>query len=493
MKKLYFLFVFISLSSLTEAQNYEWAYTAGYDNFSFLTSIKRDHNDDIYLSSYRDSSGINLQTRIEKRNSSNAVLWNLDLLNKAVIVDVEINTQNHAVIAGYYSDTLIIGNDTLLSPAMNSTFLIEFFEDGNIFWVRNFNPANDDFKPIDLFIDGSDNLYLTAELGGFSSHGFTSFHKLDLWGFPLMDEFNDNTEVRTFSHIMADNAGNVYLSGTCGNFAMFDSLPSDPNMSYQNFLVKYDANFNALWIVNRSYITFDNNNGLGCDGQFLYWTFLEASSSADILKLVKADLNGQIQIENPGPLANSSFPRVNSSTDSSGNTVLAANVFNRIYLYRYNNLFQLKWEDSLMTQTSGFSNGAPVVAYDSSFYIGSQFYPDSLLLDTILLLNSDPAGFKAEVFYTKWSSGSTVNILNYSKDKLLKLYPNPAADKMYIYYPETFTGHLTLSDNIGRVLLRKEISQEGIHELNIDRFIPGIYFVNIRGKEFNYYQRLIIN
>ncbi len=493
MKKIFYTCILLLTALQSFSQSFEWAYTTGYSNFNYVSSIKRDHVGDIYLASYKDSAGIILNTRIEKRNSSNAVLWNIDFQGGAVIRDIEINSQNHAVFAGSFSGELIAGQDTLRSPLIHSAFLIETFENGSYFWAVTFNPANDDFSPTDIFIDAADNIYLAAELAGSTSHGFCSFHKLDLWGVPMQDEFNDNTEVRTFTHIIADNAGNVYLSGTCGNFATFDSLVSDPSFSYQNFLVKYDSSFKAQWLITRSYITFDHNNGLGTDGQSLYWTFLEASSSADSIKLVKSDLNGQILIDQPGPLVGSFFPYINSGTDPGGNTLLTAAAFNKIYLYRYDNQFNLQWEDSLLAQVSGFAPLIQSACYDSSFYIGSRFYADSLYVGSILLTNSNATAFNAEVFFAKWSFQNNVSVLSPPGNMQLNVYPNPASKKINFYYPENKKATLTVKDLFGRSCYDRNIQFAGEYEIVLDGIKPGIYFVQLSGSDFRLSQRLVLN
>jgi len=492
MKNIFTIIFILIFAAQSHSQSYEWAYTTGYSNYHFLSSIKRDHAGDVYLASYKDSSGHILNTRIEKRNSANAVLWNIDFPDTALIVDVEINSQNHPVFAGYFAGELIIGTDTLRSPSLVSAFLIETFENGNFFWAVSFNPANDDFMPTDIFIDRSDNIYMAAELAGGSSHGFCSFHKLDVWGVPMQDEFNDDTEIRTFSHIMADDSGNVYLSGTCGNFAHFDTIAADPAFSYENFLVKYDAAFKAQWLITRSYITFDHNNGLGSDGQSLYWSFLEATQVSDSIKLVKTDFNGQIQIDKTGPLTHTFFPSISSGTDSSGNTVLASNIFNKIYLFRYDNQFNLQWEDSILAQISGFTPHIQLACYDSTFYIGSRFYNDSVYIDSILLINSNAPTFGSEIFFAKWGYENIVSVSNLKKNSSINFYPNPANNRIHFFYPENRKAVVTITDCLGRNCLVQSIENSGIHEVNIEGIKPGLYFLRISGNDFSIENRLVI-
>ena len=491
MKNTFFIFLLSFITSQTRAQSYLWAYSAGYTPTNQVSSLKRDHIGDLYIITNEDSAGQILNTRLEKRNTSNTILWNLELPGGAYITDVEINSQNHPVIVGCFKGDLITSTDTLSSHAMFSAFLIETFEDGTIFWTVNFNPANDDFMPVDLFIDNNDNIYLTAEMAGATSHGFSSFHKLDQWGIPMHDEFNDDIEVRTFSHILADNSGNIYLSGTCGPSATFDSLQSSSEQ-YQNFLVKYDANFNAQWIICREYITFDHNNGLGSDGQSLYWSFIEATQFSDTIRFMKTDYNGQIQIERTGPLLTTFFPSITMGTDSGGNNIFISNIYNNIFLFRYDNQFNLLWEDTLLANVSGFPSQIRIACYDSSFYIGSRYYADSLFLDAHLLINPNISVIDADIFVAKWGYPEVVSVPSINGNAAISYFPNPANEKINFYYPGNYSAILTLIDYQGKICYTENISSKKYHEIDLTSVSSGLYLMQISGKDFSFGNKILV-
>src|SRR5437868_6131435 len=133
------LLVFGALNSA--AQPYEWAYTCNYSNYSQLASIKKDHANDIYMATYNDSLGHLTGTRLEKRNASNTIQWNIILNGPVQIVDIEFNTENHCVVTGFFTDTLIIGANVLMSPFINSAFIFETDPFGNVTWAVPFNPS----------------------------------------------------------------------------------------------------------------------------------------------------------------------------------------------------------------------------------------------------------------------------------------------------------------------------------------------------------------
>ena len=490
------LFSILIISSLySNAQSYEWAYTCNYSNNSHLVALKKDHAGDIYMATYDDSAGLSLSTRLEKRNPSNTILWSMTFTGNVQIVDIEFNTSNHCMVTGFYQDTLIIGPNVLMSPFINSAFIFETDELGNVTWAKSFNPSGGDgFKPVDMFIDISDNIYLTAQLAGAGPHAFCSFHKLNVWGNPLLDEFCDNSEVRTLSHILADSSGNVYISGTCGNGATFDSLHVSLNSSYQNMLVKYDANFNAQWVISRSYITFDDNNGLGSDGRSLYWSFNEANNGADTIKLVKTNYNGNIQTEVPGPLSSAFFPSITFATDSSGNGLLVSNIYTRLYLFRYDNQFNMTWSDSIAGNISGYPAPCQIDCHDSTFYIGSRYYGDSLYVGSILLQNPNSGTPDYDIFYAKWSYQAPNLVSEIGNNSSLNIFPNPANENLQLNFGNVFDGTISVIDNTGKIVIRKNVrSMEKIF-VDLSQLSNGFYFVKAEEKNSSLrFSKLVIN
>jgi hypothetical protein len=67
-------------------------------------------------------------------------------------------------------------------------------------------------------------------------------------------------------------------------------------------------------------------------------------------------------------------------------------------------------------------------------------------------------------------------IENVTLSSPIKLYPNPANDRLFVKFP--YSGQLTVYDVFGKQILFSDIS-EGITNLNIGNYVPGIYFVNI--------------
>ncbi len=486
MKRILLILFMMIYAIHCNAQSWQWAFTSGLAPRSNAVVIKRDHTENFYFASYTDSVSTSISTQMEKRDANQQSLWQKIITGNATITDLEINTSNHAVVAGYFMGTISIDGNILtsFSPSDNSGFIFETDENGMILWARELNPVNGDFKTNDLFIGSDGNMYLTSEVSG--AFGFCAFHKLDVWGFIIKNEFNNNFENRTYSHIIADSTGNVYLTGTCGNFATFDTIAADPNFSYQNFIVKYDSAFNAKWFKAQEYITFDNNNSLSTDGQNLYWAFDGFNSLMDTIKIIKCDYNGQIISTIDGPLALSFFPAIDFEADRFGNSVLLVNVFVRLFIYRFDPAFNIIWQDTIQTYTSGFPLHDGLSVYDSSFYFSSIYMRDTLMVDNFMLLNPNTgANYPSDIFVAKWSNNQlTVAINNQeSNNHSLVIYPNPAKGKFAVYISQFMVGDkMKIFDALGNVAYSKDLSTSNVI-LQTSNFNDGIYFIKVMNSD----------
>lgn len=404
-----FAFIFTTVVLLftvhsIQAQDYEWAITLNQHPRSFPVAIRQDNNKNIYLATFTDSTGGHIATRVEKRNANRQLRWQINITGPAAITDVEINNHNHAVVTGYFRESITIEGNILTGiPADNTGFIFETDEAGSLLWIHVLNPLYERFEPVDLFIAAGDIMYLSAENGG--SGAFCSFHKLDSAGNIIKSEFPQSFENRTFSHIIADTSGNVYLSGTCGNFAMFDDIPANPDYSYQNILVKYDSSFTAQWLLSRNYITFDDNNKLCTDGKNLYWVYDDFTNNADTVVIQKVNYDSTVLSTIITPFSQLFFPAVDYSIDKTGNSIFMVQAGIQKLIYRYDPSFNIIWQDTINSQGSGFPLRNSLACYDSCFYMLGYYMSPTLTLDPFTIVNPNIGeNYRSDVFACKWSN-----------------------------------------------------------------------------------------
>ena len=483
MKKHFYLLLlpFLLLSLNTFAQSWKWAYTAHTTPRSQSVAIKEDHSGNFYLATFTDSITTRLYTTLEKHDANQQMLWQKQITGDVTISDIEINAANHAIAVGYFKGNISVDGNPLtsFSPADNSGFIFECDESGMIIWVHDLNPVNGDFKPGELYIALNGDMYITSQVSG--NFGFCAFHQLDASGNIIKNEFNNNFENRTFSHILTDADNNVYLSGTCGFGANFDSIAANPNFSYQNFLVKYDSSFKAQWLITREYVTFDDNNGIGTDGQSLYWAFNEFTSNADTSRIIKCDYNGQITNSIDGPLSAAFFPAIDFKVDRLGNSVLLLNTFVRFFIYRYDPALNMVWQDTIYTNTSGFPLNAGLTCYDSSFYLTSFYQKDTLLIDNFTLINPNTTGnYRTDIFVAKWSNNQVpVSVNETQNNHLLHVFPIPSGNEIHVTGLQSESGDvIKMFDASGKMIISDPIKSSALF-IDISGLSNGIYFLKL--------------
>lgn len=484
------LFVSISVSL---AQQYSWAYTAEQAPRTLPAAIKQDGSGNHYLASSTISPTDN-HSQIVKRSLNQQILWQKNISGKAFINDLEINTEQHPVILGWFEESVTIGTTTLVpGQSTASGFLAEFDEEGNVLWAKKINPNGDgEFKPVDLFISPQNELYLTAEISG--DHGFCSFHKANSLGEIIHSEFNDNYENRTLSHIYVDAQNRIFLSGTCGNGATFDQLTPHPTFSYQQFMVMYNAQFEAQWLQTRKYITFDHNNDMVNDGQNFYWVFNESVGNYDTVKIVKINPEGQILTTRPAPMASAFFERPNFSIDRFGNGVLVFGQYQRYFIYRYNTNLEINGYDTLYSQL-GNPDGVELESYDSTFYLAAPYMSQTLAVDNFLLSNPNTGtSYPQDVFVIRWNNATQTTENQKKGQEKIRFFPNPANGQA-VWLQGVYNGQQAVVFNLAGKEVMRSVLNETNPSLDISSLVNGLYTVQLKGEagRFLHAEKLVIS
>lgn len=104
-----------------------------------------------------------------------------------------------------------------------------------------------------------------------------------------------------------------------------------------------------------------------------------------------------------------------------------------------------------LSYTSGEVVVGGMTAEDGSFQLGNGYYP-SLDLETL-------------------SIESPITNL------LVKVYPNPTKEVIFITHPSSNSFKVFISDLTGKVLLQKEVGKQ--EPINIERYPTGAYLINV--------------
>ena len=77
-----------------------------------------------------------------------------------------------------------------------------------------------------------------------------------------------------------------------------------------------------------------------------------------------------------------------------------------------------------------------------------------------------------------------------SDENTMVIYPNPASDVLNIKVDKYFAGELKISDLQGRIVYNKQVSINGITQIEIDYLAKGTYIVQL-GNELS--QKLMVH
>ena len=92
-----------------------------------------------------------------------------------------------------------------------------------------------------------------------------------------------------------------------------------------------------------------------------------------------------------------------------------------------------------------------MTAEDGSFQLGNGYYP-SLNLEVL-------------------------NIDSPITNLLVKIYPNPTKEMIFITHPSSNSFKVFISDLTGKILLQKQVGKED--PINIERYPTGMYLINV--------------
>lgn len=485
MKKYLLSLLATLMSGWMLAQTCEWARNVHTPSRANAASIRQDAYGNNYFASYTlNQQSSPVASYLEKTTPAQQIVWQKSFPGALTIIDMEFNMTDNLIVIGSFEGTVSIDGTVLSSPSYKSTFLFESDTAGTILWAKEVNPVNNFFEPVDLFISQSNEFYFTSELINGSQPGMCAWHKTDANGIIIHNEFSNNNENRTYSNILADAAGNVFMSGTCGNLANFDNLTPLINESYQNFLVKYDPSYNAQWLMTRKYITFDHNNELVTDGQSYYWAFDDFVGSADTIKIVKVNAAGQVLNEVAGPMASAFFNAPYYSVDRFGNSTLLYNIYQKHFIFRYDSNFNLMWQDTVSIQFASFNRSVDVICYDSCFYVFGPFLSDSINVSGITVYNLNSGGsFPADLYAAKWSFNST-GIQDHNPVETIFIYPNPTMDWLIVNNTSGEYSELEIYDMSGRLVLKEYLSsRKQMVSIPVFNLKEGIFLARLIRKD----------
>ncbi len=225
-------------------------YVAGYFNgtASFNTiSITSAGQQDIFVAKYNSSGGIEWVRRFGSTTNDEAFA-------------ITTTAAGEVLFTGMFRGTVAFGGTNLVSAGSSSIDMVLAKMDaaGNVLWAQKGGGTGSDYGRA-IAIDAAGNAYITGDFSGSAVFGSVSltgesnsqdafFAKYDAAGVLQWAKRGGGVYPDFGKGVQVDATGNVYATGYFAGNASFGTLSITHGINFDAFIVKFDANGNALWL-----------------------------------------------------------------------------------------------------------------------------------------------------------------------------------------------------------------------------------------------------
>lgn len=219
-------------------------------------------------------------------NSSGVIQWVRQIggTNNDAPTAIAINNAGEITISGYFTDYAVFGTLPKNSQGGEDIFIARYSSLGSQMWARTAGGALND-RATGMFIDNNDNIYLTGAFEGAAQFGNQTLVanggkdifvvKWNSAGIPEWIAQAGTSSTETGTAIVADNSGNVYVTGTMQSSLTIGSTTLTGAGANDIFLAAYDRYGSPIWAKNAGGAFDDypssmiiNNNQLVITGWF---------------------------------------------------------------------------------------------------------------------------------------------------------------------------------------------------------------------------------
>ncbi len=264
-------------------QTYLWADTLQYPDDYGITAIVNDADENVYVASSQITIGTTIlftyycgDIHLRKYDINGNEQWEKIFPGNGRIFDLALDAEGNLIASGGYIETLTIDGETFTTPMfVTGSFLMKLDTLGNVLWKNVSEPPVFSNLIYSITTDDANNIYAAGLLDDITA----MLKKFNPDGDELYSE--EMMAVRTASAIELDDEGNIYLAGSCPDYASFDDIDvpaAGTGTGYTNYLVKYDSDFNALDVLGTRYFTFDFMPSLAKNSTGVYWRCTEQSA-----------------------------------------------------------------------------------------------------------------------------------------------------------------------------------------------------------------------
>ncbi len=292
------MIVYLCLSCLAaQAQNWQWARAQTGDGQGY--SVCHDASGNVFLAgsfssptavfgTYTLSYTGNMNVALVKYDSNGNVLWaqtNAGGFTASEARCVTTDAAGNAYITGFFTGTTVFGTYTLTSVGAHDIFLVKYSPAGTVLWAVRAGGADND-EGYSVSTDASGNSFITgytdSPFAAFGTYTLTNSSSLTVDMFIVKYNANGNavwaqkgvaTGPDYATGVSTDNSGNTFVTGFFPSSGIvFGTYTLTNTGSLDAYLVKYDPNGNVLWAVSAAGAGYDKSNAVSTDATGnVYW------------------------------------------------------------------------------------------------------------------------------------------------------------------------------------------------------------------------------
>jgi len=194
-------------------------------------------------------------------------------LDQASGYSITSDNMGNEYVTGQFHGIAIVGTDTLISNGWYDIFVSKYNANGQMLWTQHAGGEGADFS-YGITVDNSGNVYITGSFGGYGTYGslLSPGPSMTIGSTTLTSSGGDDIFVAKLNsagiwqwaqkaggttssdigrNIIADNIGNIYVTGFFGGTAVFNSIsytayggPYDVDI----FVAKYNSSGILQWV-----------------------------------------------------------------------------------------------------------------------------------------------------------------------------------------------------------------------------------------------------
>lgn len=535
------LFCVITLNSIGQTTELNWAYNQGGTSTDYLTDIAVASNGDlISTGSFRSTTQFGKANKvsltavgssdifIHKTDSAGNTLWvksyGESSTNQATAV--ALDNDGNIYCTGYFSGSIDFNDDNisdLTAKSYTDIFILKIDKDGTTVWVKSIVGSSSTLcKGLGIAVDKDGNVYSTGfyvnsiDVDGDNNNDFTALasqdaylHKLDKDGNFVWAKTIGGSSSEYGTAVAVDKGGNVYLTGYFYGTTDFDG---DGNIDFtavsgkDGFIQKWSPAGNSIWIKqlggssgsSSDDIAVDANGNVYSTGYFEGTADFSNSGGADLTSkggydafITKFDTDGNYKWANQfgGP----GYDGANSvAVDHLGN-VFCTGYFKDSVDYDNNGTYDfssIAYKDIFVYQVDSSGNTNWAAAYGSSNNDeGTSITIDSLGMLSVAGTHSTTLGFGTGINDTVTTNGGQdIIIFKYSVEYPIVTSKFSLESSSLNLYPNPASDIIRIKsdreidlilivDNQGKIIL--ESTED---EIVVNNLKAGLYFVRLQLK-----------